>query len=259
MPCRVYRAVNFKTAAVAACKVVSITPDTPKKARQTLDKEIAVHVNLKHAHVLEFIDSMIVEPDPASTPTSSLKEASKKRKRGDANNEDRDEEKKEEEEQVVQERYHPGYYMLLEIAGGGDLFDKIGAHNHLLAAVRATDLVLSILYSCDADALAFTNALLLCTTCLRPQTQCTPPPPPPPRSRPAPTIGGLPPLPTTAPTYTYTFLAHAHPLCRFAMAPLWCRHFATRPPKPSPLGHSTPRHSPLHIPTHPNPAHYIRL
>ena len=49
----------------------------------------AVISALKHVNVLEFINAFVVEPDSSTI-------------------------------------YHPGLYMLLEIAAGGDLFDKIG-------------------------------------------------------------------------------------------------------------------------------------
>jgi serine/threonine-protein kinase Chk1 len=48
-----------------------------------------VHAALKHEHVIEFLNAVIVD----------LKH---------------------------KETYIPGIYMLLEFAGGGDLFDKIG-------------------------------------------------------------------------------------------------------------------------------------
>ena len=84
-----YRAVNFKTRGVAACKVVKLTKDTTPLARQMLKKEMQVHAYLKHRNVLEFYAaSMVKETD---------------------------------------EQYIPGVYMLLELAAGGDLFDKIGA------------------------------------------------------------------------------------------------------------------------------------
>jgi hypothetical protein len=49
-----------------------------------------VHSVLKHTNVLEFLNAVIVEPNGKS-------------------------------------HYYPGIYMLLELAAGGDLFDKIGA------------------------------------------------------------------------------------------------------------------------------------
>jgi serine/threonine-protein kinase Chk1 len=54
-----------------------------------VEKEMQVHSALKHSNVIEFINAVIVEPNGRS-------------------------------------RYHPGIYMLLELAAGGDLFDKIG-------------------------------------------------------------------------------------------------------------------------------------
>lgn len=74
---------------MAACKVVQLTPKTTATERKTLDKEMRVHAALKHQNVLEFINAVVVEPD-GKTP------------------------------------WHPGVYMLLEFAAGGDLFDKIG-------------------------------------------------------------------------------------------------------------------------------------
>lgn len=49
-----------------------------------------MHSAMKHANVLEFLNAVIVEPDGKT-------------------------------------KYFPGIYMLLELASGGDLFDKIGA------------------------------------------------------------------------------------------------------------------------------------
>ncbi|KDQ17483.1 hypothetical protein BOTBODRAFT_29660 [Botryobasidium botryosum FD-172 SS1] len=85
---KVYRAVNRSIRGVAACKLVLLTPETPKSQRKDLNKEVKVHSQLKHTNVLNFIDSKTVEPGSASP-------------------------------------YVPGVYMLLEMAGGGDLFDKI--------------------------------------------------------------------------------------------------------------------------------------
>jgi serine/threonine protein kinase len=85
----VYRATNSTLDVVAACKVVPLTPDTTKQERKELNKEIQVHNSLKHVNILEFINAVIVEPDGKSP-------------------------------------WVPAAYMLLEIAAGGDLFDKIG-------------------------------------------------------------------------------------------------------------------------------------
>lgn len=57
--------------------------------RRAVEKEMTIHRVLKHINVLEFLNAVVVEW--------------KDRK-----------------------MYVPGMYMLLEFAGGGDLFDKIG-------------------------------------------------------------------------------------------------------------------------------------
>ncbi|KAH8109952.1 CAMK/CAMKL/CHK1 protein kinase [Phellopilus nigrolimitatus] len=84
----VYKAVNFESRRVAACKVIALTEETTSKDRKTLDKEIRVHAAMKHTNVLEFMNAVIVENDGRT-------------------------------------KYFPGIYMLLELASGGDLFDKI--------------------------------------------------------------------------------------------------------------------------------------
>lgn len=86
---RVFRAVNIKEHRVAACKVIALTEQSTEKERKTIDKEMRVHAALKHRHVLEFINAVVVEPKH-------------------------------------KHQYVPGIYMLLELAAGGDLFDKIG-------------------------------------------------------------------------------------------------------------------------------------
>lgn len=78
---------------MAACKVVALTPETKSYDRKMIEKEMQVHSALKHANVIEFINAIIVEANGRS-------------------------------------RYHPGIYMLLELAAGGDLFDKIGIPLH---------------------------------------------------------------------------------------------------------------------------------
>jgi serine/threonine-protein kinase CHEK1 len=76
---------------VAACKLVSLSPETSEKDRKTIEKEMRVHSALKHRNVLEFLEAAVVEPQPTH-------------------------------------QYVPGIYMLLEFAAGGDLFDKIGRY-----------------------------------------------------------------------------------------------------------------------------------
>lgn len=78
---------------MAACKVVALTPETKSYDRKMIEKEMQVHSALKHSNVLEFINAIVVEANGRS-------------------------------------RYHPGIYMLLELAAGGDLFDKIGILLH---------------------------------------------------------------------------------------------------------------------------------
>ncbi|PPQ70460.1 hypothetical protein CVT26_013906 [Gymnopilus dilepis] len=86
----VYRAVNIEEHRVAACKIIKLTEETTEKERKTIEKEMRIHAALKHENVLEFLNAVIVE----------LKH---------------------------KETYVPGFYMLMELAGGGDLFDKIAA------------------------------------------------------------------------------------------------------------------------------------
>ncbi|KAF7291910.1 Protein kinase domain-containing protein [Mycena indigotica] len=85
---RVFRAVNLEQHLVAACKFVPITPHTTDKERRTLEKEMRIHNTVKHVNCLAFIDACVVE----------LKLSAK---------------------------YIPGFYFLIELAAGGDLFDKI--------------------------------------------------------------------------------------------------------------------------------------
>ena len=91
----VYKAVNFDEHRVAACKVIALTDETTEKERKTLDKEIRVHAAMKHTNVLEFLNAAIVENEPNA-------------------------------------RYVPAIYMLLELASGGDLFDKIGTYDTIV-------------------------------------------------------------------------------------------------------------------------------
>jgi hypothetical protein len=88
---RVFEAVNFDDHRVAACKVILITESTTEKDRKNVEKEMRVHSALKHEHVLEFLNAVVVEMKHKAV-------------------------------------YIPGIYMLVEYAGGGDLFDKIGEY-----------------------------------------------------------------------------------------------------------------------------------
>ncbi|GFZ49680.1 Checkpoint kinase 1 [Saitozyma sp. JCM 24511] len=90
---KVFRAIDDTQSRVAACKVVNlfISPSlgygTPNV--KELQKEVQVHKSLKHNYILEFLHSEVI---------------------------DREKER---------EGWVPGLYMLLELAVGGDLFDKI--------------------------------------------------------------------------------------------------------------------------------------
>ncbi|KAG0696764.1 kinase-like domain-containing protein [Suillus ampliporus] len=84
----VFRAVNVEKHLVAACKVIQIKEQTTEGERKIIDREMKVHVRLKHKHVLEFLHAAVVEPK-------------------------------------YKQHYIPGIYMILELAAGGDLFDKI--------------------------------------------------------------------------------------------------------------------------------------
>ena len=85
-----YRAVNLEEERVGACKVVDLTPKTTDEERRTLKKEMKSHSRMHHPNVIEFYNAVIVEPGSST-------------------------------------QYYPAVYMLLEMAAGGDLFDKIGA------------------------------------------------------------------------------------------------------------------------------------
>ncbi|KAJ7092301.1 kinase-like domain-containing protein [Mycena belliarum] len=86
---QVFRAVNLSDHRVAACKVLLLTRIRPtKSARQSRKRCVSYDAALKHRNILEVVDAVIVE----------LKHP---------------------------HHYVPGLYMLLELAAGGGLFDKI--------------------------------------------------------------------------------------------------------------------------------------
>jgi serine/threonine-protein kinase Chk1 len=95
---RVFRAIDDTNSRVAACKVVNlfISPSlgvgTPNI--KELQKEVQVHKSLKNQYILEFLHSEILDKE--------------KEKEG----------------------WIPGLYLILELAVGGDLFDKIGMSPH---------------------------------------------------------------------------------------------------------------------------------
>ncbi|KIM33560.1 hypothetical protein M408DRAFT_157007 [Serendipita vermifera MAFF 305830] len=83
----VYKAID-KGGVVAACKVIAMNKATPDKERKVIHKEIQVHSTLVHDNIIRLKDALILEDDGSS-------------------------------------KYIPGAYLLLEMAHGGDLFDKI--------------------------------------------------------------------------------------------------------------------------------------
>ncbi|KAL1939250.1 hypothetical protein VTO73DRAFT_10053 [Trametes versicolor] len=86
----VYQAVNVDLGRVAACKVIAITPETDEAQLKAIEKEIRVQSALKHPNILELIGAAKLTPDRA-----------------------------------VISGHFPASYILLEMAAGGDLFDKI--------------------------------------------------------------------------------------------------------------------------------------
>ncbi|RDX49474.1 CAMK/CAMKL/CHK1 protein kinase [Lentinus brumalis] len=86
----VYQAVHPGNHRVAACKVVTITPDFSEWQMKSIDKECRVHSALKHKHILELIGAAKLSI-----------------------------------EQAARGGYLPAFYLLMEMAAGGDLFDKI--------------------------------------------------------------------------------------------------------------------------------------
>lgn len=100
-PSRVYLAYNPSTQLTAACKVISIASsnpaenEPPRPTRKELEKEVKVHRMLKHSNILEFLDAVLIEENSG---------------------------------------WVPGLFVLLELAAGGDLFDKIGEWPERIAA-----------------------------------------------------------------------------------------------------------------------------
>lgn len=82
-----YKAVNGNV--IAACKVIVIDRKTADREKKAIQKEIQVHSALVHDNIIRLQDALLVEDDGKT-------------------------------------KYTPGAYLLLEMAHGGDLFDKIG-------------------------------------------------------------------------------------------------------------------------------------
>lgn len=87
----VFRAIHDGKGLVAACKVVNtFVPGGNGPNLKELQKEVQVHRSLQAPYILAFLHSEVVDQD------------------------------------MEAQGYVPGLYMLLELAVGGDLFDKIG-------------------------------------------------------------------------------------------------------------------------------------
>lgn len=80
-------ATHFEEKRTAAVKVVYLTARTSEAERKALDREMRIHGALHDDNILQFMDAVVVEKAT---------------------------------------KYVPAVYMLLEMAAGGDLFDKIG-------------------------------------------------------------------------------------------------------------------------------------
>lgn len=80
---------------MAACKFIAFTNKSTETERKTIEKEMRIHTALKHENVLEFLNAVVVEVKHAHV-------------------------------------YTPGIYMLMELAAGGDLFDKIGTYGDVI-------------------------------------------------------------------------------------------------------------------------------
>lgn len=89
-PHSVYKAHNPDTGSIRACKVLVVS--SPQTAREKLDydNECSVHERLKHPHIIELFFTGVATA-----------------------------------EDVPDETWLPGYYLIMEMASGGDLFQKI--------------------------------------------------------------------------------------------------------------------------------------
>lgn len=94
---RVFRATHENK--IAACKVISIPRNATVKEINSIGKEIRIHSRLRHHHILSYISAILVGWDDPINTAGYLP-------------------------------FYPAYYLLLELATGGDLFDKIGPWLH---------------------------------------------------------------------------------------------------------------------------------
>lgn len=81
--------------------MVFYTDSTTADDQKMLEREVRIHGALKHENIIKFLDAAVVDVNKRSP-------------------------------------YMPGVYMLMELAAGGDLFDKIGASPPLPADIRST-------------------------------------------------------------------------------------------------------------------------
>ncbi|KAG5349053.1 hypothetical protein C0989_006358, partial [Termitomyces sp. Mn162] len=84
----IFHTINFLTHLVAACKLITFTPATTSTTCKSTEKEMHIYSILKHPHILEFLNAIMVKTKHAHL-------------------------------------YMLGIYMLMELLGSGDLFDKI--------------------------------------------------------------------------------------------------------------------------------------
>ncbi|KAK1223365.1 Chk1 protein kinase [Marasmius sp. AFHP31] len=124
----VYRAVNTAENKVAACKYIRLTGQTTPKERKDAEKEMRIHSQLKHRHVLEFYAAAVLEPGSSKAMN-----------------------------------YLPGFYMMLELAAGGDLFDKIAPD------VGVSDEVAHLYFNQLVDGMQYIHGEGVCHRDLKPE------------------------------------------------------------------------------------------
>ncbi|KAI0367313.1 CAMK/CAMKL/CHK1 protein kinase [Pilatotrama ljubarskyi] len=124
----VYQAVHVEKGRVAACKVIAITPETTEAQLKAIEKEIRVHSALKYKHILELIGAAKLPP-----------------------------------ERAVASGHFPGMYLLMEMAAGGDLFDKIAPDEGL------DDEVAHFYFSQMIDGLMYIHGEGVCHRDLKPE------------------------------------------------------------------------------------------
>ncbi|KNZ80081.1 Serine/threonine-protein kinase CHK1 [Termitomyces sp. J132] len=84
----VFCAINFLMHLIATCKLITFTHATTPAICKSTEKEVPIHSILKHPHILEFLNAIVVETKHVHL-------------------------------------YVLGIYMLMELTGSGDLFNKI--------------------------------------------------------------------------------------------------------------------------------------